>query len=101
DELVASHQLIGPGRTDLVDEVEGHAHRDVAHVLNAAADRHVVHAGSDERGTEVDRLLSGPALTVDRGGGSGDRKARLQPGVATDVEPLLAELLDAAADHVL
>ena len=29
-----------------------------------------------------------------------DRQARLEPGVAADVEALLAELLDAAGDHV-
>ena len=74
---------------------------DVAHVLDAAADRHVVDAGGHERRGEVDRLLGGPALAVDRGGGGLDGQAGLEPGVAADVEGLLAELLDAAGHDVL
>jgi hypothetical protein len=73
----------------------------VAHVLDARADHHVVHAGRDQRRAEVDRLLGRAALAVHRGGRRLDRQTRLQPGVATDVEALLADLLDAAGDHVL
>ena len=47
------------------------------------------------------RLLAGAALAVDGGGGSLDRAARLEPGVARDVDRLLAELVHAAGDHVL
>jgi hypothetical protein len=83
--------------------LDGHAVRegDVAHVLDAAADRCVVNAGGDERGREVDSLLGGAALAVDRRGRSLDRQPGLEPGVAPDVEPLLAELLNAAGDDVL
>jgi hypothetical protein len=41
------------------------------------------------------------ALAVDRGGGRLDRQPGLQPGVAADVEHLLAVLLHTAADDVL
>ena len=74
---------------------------DVAHVLDARADDHVVDAGGDQRSGEVDGLLAGAALAVERGGGRLDGQAGLQPGVAADVEALLAELLDTAGDDVL
>jgi hypothetical protein len=70
-------------------------------VLDARADRRVVHAGGDEGGGEVHGLLGGAALTVDGRGGRLDREPGLQPGVAPYVEHLLAVLLDAAGDHVL
>ena len=75
--------------------------RQTAHVLDAGADHRVVHAGGDQRRGEVDGLLGGAALAVDRGAGGLDRQALLQPGVARDVEALLTELLDAARDDVL
>ena len=55
----------------------------------------------DQRGGEVHGLLGRAALAVDRRGGGLDRQPGLQPGVAADVEHLLAVLLDAAGDHVL
>jgi hypothetical protein len=73
----------------------------VAHVLDAAADHHVMHAGGHQRGAEVHGLLGGAALAIDGGGGGLDREAGLEPGVAADVEGLLAVLLHAAGDHVL
>ena len=76
DEVVARHQLVRPRRADLVDEVEGDAHRDVAHVLDAAADHDVVDAGADERGAEVDGLLGRAALAVDGRRRRLDREAR-------------------------
>ena len=75
--------------------------RQVAHVLDAGADHRVVDAGGDQGGGEVDGLLGGAALAVDGGARRLDRQTGLQPGVAGDVEALLAELLDAAGDHVL
>ncbi len=62
---------------------------------------HVEHAGADLGGGEVHGLLGRAALAVDRGGGRLDRQPGLEPGVAADVEALLAELLHAAGDHVL
>ena len=61
----------------------------------------VVDAGGDERRGEVHRLLGGAALAVDGGGGRLDRQPGLEPGVAADVDALLAELLHAAGDDVL
>ncbi len=57
--------------------------------------------GSDQRRGEVDGLLGGAALAIDRGRGRLDRQAGLEPGVAADVDRLLAELLHAAGDDVL
>jgi hypothetical protein len=73
---------------------------DVAHVLDAAADRDVVDARGDQGRGEVDPLLGGAALAVDGRRRDLDRKPGLEPGVTADVHPLLAELLHAAADHV-
>ena len=70
-------------------------------MLDAAADDGVGDAGGDERGTEVDGLLGGAALTVDRRRGGLDREPGLEPRVAGDVDALLAELLHAAGDRVL
>ena len=53
------------------------------------------------RGGEVDGLLAGAALAVDGGRGGLDREPGLEPGVAGDVDALLAELLHAAGDDVL
>ena len=53
----------------------------------------VVDAGRDQRRGEVDRLLGGAALAVDRRRRGLDRQAGLEPGVAADVDALLAELL--------
>ena len=100
-ELVALQQLLRPRAADVVDPLEADAHRDVAHVLDPAADHDVVHAGGDQRRAEVDRLLGRAALAVDRGGRRLHRQAGLQPGVAADVEHLLAVLLHAAADDIL
>ena len=61
----------------------------------------VVDAGGDQRGGEVDRLLGGAALAVDGGRRGLDRQPGLEPGVAADVDRLLAELLHAAGDDVL
>ena len=61
----------------------------------------VVDAGGDQRGGEVDGLLGRAALAVDGRRRRLDRQPGLQPGVAGDVERLLAELLHAAGDHVL
>src|SRR4029077_4787941 len=72
----------------------------MAHVLDPGADRDVVDAGGDQRRGEVDRLLGRAALAVDRGRRRLDRQAGLEPGVAADVDPLLAELLGAAGDDV-
>jgi hypothetical protein len=86
---------------DLVDPVEAHAHRDVAHVLDARADDDVVDAGGDERRAEVHRLLGRAALAVDRRRRRLLGQAGLEPRVARHVEHLLAVLLHAARDDVL
>ena len=52
-------------------------------------------------GTEVDCLLGRAALPVDGRRRGLDRKAGLEPRIATDVESLLAELLNAAGYDVL
>ncbi len=100
DQVVALHQLGREGRAVLLHHLVAVGEGDVAHVLDAGADRDVVDAGGDQRRGEVDRLLGGAALAVDRRRRRLDRQAGLEPGVAADVDPLLAELLRAAGDHV-
>src|SRR3954454_20735811 len=46
-------------------------------------------------------MLARAALKVERRRGGLNRKAGLQPGVASDVERLLDHLLHAAGEHVL
>src|SRR5207302_7029872 len=65
------------------------------------ADHRVGYARLDEPGREIDSLLRGAALAVDRRAGSLDRKALLKPRVARHVQALLAELRHAARHHVL
>ena len=68
--------------------------------VDAAADGDVVNAGGDHRGGEVDRLLRRAALAIDGRRRGLDREPGLEPGVAADVDRLLAELLHAAGDDV-
>ena len=51
-------------------------------------------------GGQVGGLLAAAALGVDGGGGDGHRQTGGQPGRAGDVEALLADLADAAADDL-
>jgi hypothetical protein len=73
----------------------------MTHVLDPGADHNIVHARGDLRGGEVDGLLCGAALTIDRRRRRARGKARLQPGVARHVLRLLANLRRAAGDRVL
>ena len=50
---------------------------------------------------EVNGLLGGAALAVDRGGGHGLGPAGAEDGVAADVDALLGDLHDAAHDDVV
>ena len=101
DDVVLLHELGGEGAAELLLGLHAGGEGQVAHVLDARADDDVVDAGGDQRGAEVDGLLRRAALAVDGGRGGLDRQALLQPGVARDVERLLAELLHAAGDDVL
>ena len=74
--------------------------RHPAHDLDAAGDGDVDDAGADQAGGEVGGLLGRAALAVDGGGGHRERQAGGQPGGAGDVEGLLADLADAAADDL-
>ena len=113
DPVLARHQL---GRDALRHQVvelhelrrEGHpgavgvrAHGYAGHALDAARDRHVADAALDQVGGEVDGLLAGAALAVDSGGRRGDREPGRQPGVAGDVDRLLADLAHTPEDDVV
>ena len=99
--LCFSMSFGGEGGAELLLGLHAGGERQVAHVLDARADDDVVDAGGDQRGAEVDGLLGRAALAVDGRRGGLDRQPGLQPGVARDVERLLAELLHAAGDDVL
>ena len=73
----------------------------MAHVLDAAGDDDVVDTRGDLRGGEVEGLLAGAALAIHRRRGHLERQARLQPGIAPDVERLFAVLRNAADEHIL
>ena len=98
---VLLEQLGREGEAEVLLGLHARGERQLAHVLDAAADDDVVHAGGDLRGREVHGLLRRAALEVDRRGRRLDREARLEPGVAPDVEALRPELHHAARDHVL
>ena len=71
------------------------------HDLDAGGDDDVVGAGDDALGGEVGRLLRRAALAVDGGGGHRLGQAGGEHGVAADVQALVADLHDAAHDHVV
>ena len=77
------------------------AHGHGGHDLDAGGDDDVVGAGHHALGGEVGRLLRRAALAVDGGGGHRLGPAGGEHGVAADVEALVADLHDAAHDHVL
>ena len=99
-DLVAAE--VGLGDRDAEAEVLAAAgpDRDAAHDLDAAGHGDVDGAAGDQRGGQVGGLLGGAALGVDRGGGDRLGQAGGQPGGAADVEGLLADLGDAAADDL-
>ena len=77
------------------------SHRRVRHGLHPGGHDDVVGARHDALRGEVQRLLGGAALAVDRGGGHRLGPAGGEHGVAADVERLLGDLHDAAHDHVV
>ena len=76
------------------------AHRHPAHDLDAAGDGDVDDARADQAGGQVGGLLGRAALGVDGGGGGSSGQAGGEPRGAGDVEGLLADLADAAADDL-
>ena len=96
---VAGHGAGTEGEAELADD-RG-AHRGAGHDLDPAADDHVVGAGDDALGPEVEGLLARAALAVDGGGRHRLGEPGGQDGAAADVERLLADLHDAAHDHVV
>src|SRR3989454_10967098 len=100
--LFRSVALLQPGRErPLAGAHRVRAHRYARHVLDAARDDDVVLTRHHAQRGEVGRLLPRAAHPVERRAADVHRKARDQRGVARDVEPLLAELVDAAEDDVL
>src|SRR6516225_5350434 len=77
------------------------ASRHPDHRLHAARDHDLVLAADQASGGEVHRLLRRAALPVHGHAGHAERPARSEHRVAGDVERLLAELADAAPDHVV
>ena len=77
------------------------AHRHAGHALDARGDHDVLGAAEHALGGEVQRLLRGAALAVDRGARHAFRKLGREHRVARDVGGLLAHLHHAAHHHVL
>ena len=102
---VALHPALGAGERVVEAEVAGEGHRradrDHRHLLHAAGDDHVVHAGHHRLGGEVDGLLGRAALPVDGRAGHVLGEVGGQPAGAGDVAGLPADGVDAAVDHVL
>ena len=73
---------------------------DAAHRLDATGDADVDRVGLDQPRDHVVGLLAGAALRVYGRGSDAVRQACAQPGVACDVQALLAGLRDAAADNL-
>src|SRR4051794_3567624 len=74
------------------------AEREAAHHLDTAGNSYVHSAAGDQSRSELYRLLRGAALCIHSGRRHGLRKAGDQPRRARDVEALLADLGDTAAD---
>ena len=70
-------------------------------MLDARRYDHVLGAAHHRLGGKVDRLLGASALAVDRNGRNAVGKLRGHHHVPADVKALLADLLDAADDHVV
>ncbi len=96
---VAAHHPRSEGITEIADD-RG-SHRRAGHDLDATADDHVVGAGDDALGPEVEGLLGRAALAVDGGGRHRLGEPGGEHGVAAHVEGLLTDLHDAAHDHVV
>ena len=79
---------------------DGRADGQARHALDARANGDVADTRGDQIGGEVDGLLAGATLAIHRRRGYLDGEARLQDGVARDVETLLADLADTAHHHV-
>ena len=77
------------------------ADADAAHRFDAAADRHVVLAGHDLRGGEIDRVEAGSAEAVDLHAGHVVAEARRQRAHAGDVAARFADRIDAAHHDVV
>ena len=74
--------------------------RHARHHLDAAAHHDVFETGADHRRAERRRLLARSALRIDSSGSDFQRQSGRQPSDARDVERLLADLRNAAADHL-
>src|SRR6267142_1858930 len=77
------------------------AHRHAGHVLHSAGDHQLRGAGEHRLRPEVHRLQAGAAEAVHGRPRHLDRQPRGEHRAARDVEPLLADLRDAAHDHVV
>ena len=77
------------------------AQRHARHHLDPAGDHRIVCAADHALRREMDRLLAGAALPVDRRARHALGEAGRQRGVAPDIDRLLADLADAARDHVV
>jgi len=95
---VAVHEAL---RERVAATGERRAHRHPRHRLDATGHHRVVMAGHHTGRGEVDGLLAGPALPVNRHAGNAFRPSRRQQRRARDVHGLLAGLHDAAPDHVV
>ena len=82
-------------------QLRGQAHRHAAHAFHARGDHHVHRARHHGLRGEVQRLLRRAALPVDARARHALRQLRSEDGVARDVAGLLADLADAAHDHVV
>ena len=102
DEVVALEELGREGAAPLLLRALVDGEADVAHVLDAAADDHVVDAGGDPQRREVDRLLPG-AAAARRPSSRPRSTGRPFASHAVGVMPLdcSANWLRAAGDHVL
>ena len=78
----------------------GSADADPAHGFHPAADRHVVLARHDLRGSEIDGIEPGGAKPVDLNPRHAVAVARVKHGGAGNIAARLADRIDAAEHHV-
>src|SRR5579883_3223847 len=81
--------------------LRGRSHRHARHRFDAASDYDIIRASEHALGGEMNGLLAGPALAVHRCARHRFGETGGQDRVASNIQSLLADLADAAHNHII